>query len=115
MKTMTLLFISGALLLTIAAPVNAQEAGYHEYDQRDRYSYSNKRRTEMPRWLKRQREFRHWYRRSPYKRRRALSWARVFEIYRWERRYARRYAERRYDHRDDDRRRNEWMLRRGDW
>ena len=115
MKTMTLLFISSALLLTIAAPVNAHEAGHREYDQRDRYSYSNKRRTEMPRWLKRQREFRHWYRQSPYKRRRALSWSRVFEIYQWERRYARRHAERRNYHHDDDRRRSERMLRGSDW
>ena len=115
MKMMTLLFISGALLQTIAAPVNAHESGYHEYDQRDRYSDSNRRRKEMPRWLKRQREFRLWYRHSPYKRRRALSWARVFEIYRWERRYARRYAERRYHHYDDDRRRSERMLRGRDW
>ena len=115
MKMLTLLSLSGALLLTIAAPVNAHEAGYHEYDQRDRYSYSQKRRAQMPRWLKRQREFRHWYRHSPYKRRRALSWTKVFEIYQWERRYAHRYAERRRHHHDDDRRRSERMLRGSIW
>ena len=112
MKMMALLTISGALLLTIAAPVNAHDAGYREYDQRNRYFYSHRRRTEMPRWLKRQKEFRHWYRHSPYKRRRALSWARVFEIYQWERRYARRYVDRRhYDYYEDMRRSD----RKRDW
>ena len=114
MRMMTLLMVSGVLLLTMATPVNAHEVGYHEYDQKDRYFDSNRRRSEMPRWLKRQGEFRHWYRHSPYKRRRALSWARLFDIYQWERRYARRYAERRHHKYYDDKRRSDRTRRERD-
>ena len=105
MRIMALLSLSSALLLAIAVPVNAHEVGYQEYAQKDRYKHSYRRRSEMPRWLKRQKAFRHWYRHSRYQRRRVLSWARLFEIYEWERRYARRYDDRRhYDHYYDRRR-----------
>jgi hypothetical protein len=45
------------------------------------------RRHDMPRWLKRDRQFRHWYRRSPLRRYAQISWIQLFEIYRWERHY----------------------------
>lgn len=106
MKMMTLLMISGGLFLTMAAPVKAHEAGYYVHDQNDRYYNTYRRRSEMPRWLKRQKAFRHWYRHSRFQRRRALSWARLFEIYQWERRYTRRYDDRRHYDRHDDRRRD---------
>jgi len=106
MRMMTLLIVSGGLLLTLAAPVNAHNAGHHDYDRQDRHYYSIKRRSEMPRWLKRHQAFRHWYKRSPNKRRQSLSWARLFEIYRWEHRHARRHDNRRhYARYDDDRER----------
>ena len=115
MRMITLLIISGGLLLAMAASVNAHEAGHRDYDQRDRYYYSHSRRSEMPRWLKRQSAFRNWYLHSSYKRRRALSWARLFEIYQWQRRYARRYDDRRrYDH-YYDRRRKDRTRRNRDW
>ena len=115
MRMMTLLMVSGVLLLTMATPVNAHEAGHHEYVQKDRYQHSNRRRSQMPRWLKRQKDFRYWYRHSRYQRRRAPGWARLFEIYEWERRYARRYDDRRhYDHYYDQRRVDR-MRRNRDW
>jgi hypothetical protein len=73
----------------------------------------------MPRWLKHNRAFRHWYRHTPLKRDRRLAWNELFDIYRFERRfgrtyyrsanywndyYARRYGERDYH---DRRRRNQ--------
>ena len=63
-----------------------------------------KRRQEMPRWLKRNRHFRHWYRHSPLKHYRRIGWHQLFEIYRWERRY---FASVYYIDHDDDRRRKD--------
>ena len=79
----------------------------------------------MPRWLKHNRGFRHWYRHTPLKRDRRLAWNQLFDIYRFERRfgrnyyrsanywndyYARHYGERHgdRDHRDRRRRNQHW-------
>jgi len=69
-------------------------------------------RHEMPRWLRRDQAFRHWYRHTPLKRYRQIGWNQLYEIYRWERRYFsgryyNRYDDRRWDgyrrrHRHDD-------------
>ena len=63
------------------------------------------RRHEMPRWLKRDRQFRHWYRRSPLRHYRQISWRQLLEIYRWERRYfeSRYYVDYDHDRRWNDR------------
>jgi hypothetical protein len=90
MKTITLLLASAGLLLTMAAPVNAHEVGYREHDSSARYRHYDEQRREMPRWLKRQKSFRAWYGQSRYKHRRAISWARLYEIYSWDRRQYRR-------------------------
>ena len=97
MKIFALLYLSGGLLLAAASPANAHQPGRFAYDtyRGDRHHAVYERRREMPRWLRQQPSFRHWYRESPYQRRRALSWARLFDIYRWESRYARRHS---YDH-----------------
>jgi hypothetical protein len=112
MKSITLLIASAGLLLTLAAPVNAHDGGYREYDsstryrehdssaryrQHDssaRYRHYDERRGKMPRWLKRQTSFRAWYKHSRYKQRRAITWTRLFEIYSWEKR------QHRHRHRD---------------
>lgn len=110
MKIMASLFLSGGLLLLAASPVNAHPSGHHDYDRGDRYYYAHEVRREMPRWLKRKKAFRQWYRHSPFKYRRAITWARIYEIYRWERRYSRQHYSRHhrghdvYRDRDDDRR-----------
>lgn len=104
MKILALLIVSGGLLLTMATPANAHEYVRHEYDRGDRYYHYSGHRSDMPRWLKREKTFRKWYRHSRYKRRQTVSWARLYEIYRWERRHARRYDERyRHDHYVGDR------------
>ena len=99
MKSITLLIASAGLLLTLAAPVNAHEGGYREYDSSARYRHYDssaryrhydERRGKMPRWLKRQTSFRAWYKHSRYKQRRAITWTRLFEIYSWEKRQYRR-------------------------
>ncbi len=68
------------------------------------YQYQLWRHHEMPRWLRRDKHFRHWYRHTPLKRYRQIGWNQLFEIYRWERRYfSRGYL---IDYDDNDRRWN---------
>ncbi|MDJ0711968.1 MAG: hypothetical protein QNJ14_16385 [Woeseiaceae bacterium] len=59
---------------------------YHPYDHVD-----VRRVKHMPRWLKRNRGFRHWYRHTPLKRNKRLAWNELFYIYKWERRWGRNY------------------------
>lgn len=62
---------------------------YHRAEQR--------RSHPMPRWLKRDKSFRHWYAHTRLRWDRRLGWHQLFDIYRWERAYAHRY---RVDRRD---------------
>jgi hypothetical protein len=57
----------------------------HKYDyRRGHYGSRYKRTNEMPRWLKRNKSFRHWIRHSGLRENRRLSWNQLFDIYRWE-------------------------------
>ena len=64
-------------------------AGHGYYDVY--YDVRVHRAHAMPRWLKRKRGFRHWYRNSRYRYNRSLGWEGLWDIYRWERRHGRRY------------------------
>ncbi len=68
-----------------AAHQGADRVRAHDYG----HQFEARRYHEMPRWLKRNVRFRHWYRHSPLKRYRQIGWNQLFEIYRWERRYFR--------------------------
>ena len=96
MKTKASLpLLIGAWLFTASATATAHDGyhrdsasrGYHDvhYDVRVRRSHA------MPRWLKRDRGFRHWYRQTRYQYNRRLGWEGLWDIYRFERRYARRH------------------------
>lgn len=67
---------------------------YYYSDRRHR-SVRHYRTGKLPRWLKRERGFRNWYKHSRYRYNRRLSWQRLFDIYLWEydrrRRYYRHY------------------------
>lgn len=80
--------------------VRVYSSGYHS---------EFRRRHDMPRWLQRNRDFRHWYRRTPLADYRQISWRQLFDIYRWERRYFERRYVNDYDghrgHRNRDGRR----------
>ena len=65
--------------------------------RRDHYVSKHMRVKHMPRWLKRDRAFRHWLERSHLRRDRWLSWNQLFEIYRWELSYN-RHRHRHYRH-----------------
>ena len=99
------LLLAASLFFIDVTPAAAHQGadrvrGYH-------HGYFHEaRRHEMPRWLKRNKRFRHWYRHSPLKRYRQIGWNHLFEIYRWELRY---FGARNYIAYDGDERR-----RRGD-
>lgn len=82
-KIITVALMAGGLLL-----LDSPEAAAHD---ESRYSHYSKhyqadlhRRHQMPRWLKRDRAFRHWYKHSRLRRHSQLSWHRLFDIYQWE-------------------------------
>jgi hypothetical protein len=124
-KVMTVAVIAGGLML-----INSPEAAAHKtvhnvyqpptyYQSYERsYRRIDERRNHMPKWLKRDKSFRHWYSRTPLKHNRRLDWHELFSIYRWERSwrtsnrrngnywdeyYSYRYGERHYN-RDRSRR-----------
>ena len=88
---MTAALIAGGLML-----MHSPEAAAHK-EVRNTYhapahSYVDHRRIDhMPRWLRKDRDFRRWYRHSPLKRDRRLAWFQLYDIYRWERRWGRNY------------------------
>jgi hypothetical protein len=68
---------------------------YYDHYSRDRYRYrdyygaNDKRAKKMPRWLKHNKSFRHWFKHTRLKKNHHLSWHQLFDIYRWEFSYAR--------------------------
>jgi len=122
-KLMTAAVIAGGLML-----LNSPEAAAHREVRNDyqpsayRHVHYEARRSEhMPRWLHRDKGFRHWYRHSPLQRDRRLAWHQLFDIYRFELRfghgyrrsanywndyYALRYGERHFDRDRPDPRRD---------
>lgn len=81
-KIITVAILSSGLLL-----LDAPEAAAHE-EVRVYYPASHyggvRHVRHMPRWLKRDKAFRHWYKHTRLRRHRHLTWHRLFEIYRWE-------------------------------
>lgn len=74
-------------------------AGYHDY------GYRRPLRA-MPRWLRRNRDFRHWYFHLPHRLQRRMSWGRLYDLYLFDTRrphrsWYRRYERRRFHDNDD--------------
>lgn len=96
--------IVGLLLAASVFFIDVSPAAAHQEVNRvstygERYHAERRHADTMPRWLKRDRRFRHWYRRTPLRRFHRLGWRQLYEIYRWERNY---FAQprRRYRHYD---------------
>ena len=89
--------LAAGLLLLDAPEAAAHSEARHVYFSPAYYRAEHRRTHQMPRWLKRNKSFRHWYAHSRLKRDRRLGWHQLFEIYRWERFYTYRY---RVDRRD---------------
>ncbi len=101
-KVLITALLAGGLLLLDAPEAAAHKRGHDQQRYSDRaysrsydrdYYYRGESRYQrshkMPRWLKRDRSFRHWYKHTRLRRDRHISWNRLFDIYRWEHSYYR--------------------------
>ncbi len=93
------LLLAASLFFIDVSPAAAHHGADRANVYRDHYYVDVRQHKKMPKWLKRNKQFRHWYRHTPLKHYRRISWSQLYEIYRWERRY---FLSRRYysDHRD---------------
>ena len=99
------LLLAASLFFIDVSPAAAHQGADRVRTYNHGYDYEARRRHEMPRWLKRNRHFRHWFRNTPLRHYRQIRWQQLFEIYSWERRYFR--VDRQIAHRDFDRRRHD--------
>ncbi|MCH9694611.1 MAG: hypothetical protein K0U72_08895 [Gammaproteobacteria bacterium] len=110
-KILTTAILAGGLLLLDSPEAAAHTVvknkhrppAQHYVDHRDRDGYRGQqyrrdyydrnarhgRVGKMPRWLKKKKSFRRWYKETPLRKSRRLTWNQLFEIYRWERAYFR--------------------------
>ena len=84
-RTICSLSLGIGLFLVSAADASAHEIQYRPYIAYDHHEYGRTRL--LPRWLKRNREFQHWYRHSHYRLTRHMSWHTLYDVYRFERRH----------------------------
>lgn len=88
MKRMTFSLIVGACLFLASAPdASAHGTEYRPYIVNDHYVVGRIRH--FPTWLRRDRDFQHWYLHSRYRFTRRMSWHRIYDLYIFERRYHR--------------------------
>lgn len=106
------LLLAASFFFIDVSPATAHPAADHARGYAHGYHFEERRRHQMPRWLKRNKQFRHWYRHTPLRHYRQIRWRQLFEIYRWERRYfrtGRRLDDRNFDrHHYGDRRRDRY-------
>ncbi len=91
-RTICSLSLGIGLFLVSAADASAHEIQYRPHIVHDHYVYGRTRL--LPRWLKRNREFRHWYSHSQYRFAHHLTWHRIYDRYRFEQHY--RWTNRKY-------------------
>ena len=85
-RTICTLTVIVGLSLAAAPAAQAHERAYDHYPTRQHHVRMHRDR-HMPRWLRHDRGFRHWYRRSSLRHDHHLAWWQLFEVYRWERSY----------------------------
>lgn len=111
-KLITVAILSSGLLLLDAPDAVAHDDIRLSYPA-SYYGGEARHVRQMPRWLKRDKAFRHWYKHTRLRRHRHLTWHRLYDIYQWEslQRRAHRRADRfaadpnHYRHHDRDHRR----------
>jgi len=123
-KIITVALIAGGLLLLDSPEAAAHKEVRTVYQPSAHYRVEHRRVRHMPRWLKRDRAFHRWYKRTHLRKYRRMSWNRLYEMYLWERVYASRHHRgdhhyrnddyRNYDRRDHDRRGDDRYDDRGD-
>lgn len=84
------------LLASALTLVSAPEASAHAVHYIAHVGYGGPYvvRHAYPRWLYHHHDFHRWYRRSPYRYDHYLSWHRLYDIYRYERKFSRPYRHR---------------------
>ena len=96
LKSICTLAVVGSLCLAAAPTASAHERGYDHYSPRQLHVHVHRDR-HMPRWLRQDRDFRHWYRHTSRRHDHRLAWWQLYEIYRWERAYRHDHGRRHYD------------------
>jgi len=99
------LIVLGGLLLGATQTAVAHSRAYDHHVPSQRYHVNVHRHDSMPRWLRKNRDFRGWYRHSSLRHNYDLRWWQLYEIYRWEKQYDSRrrrhraayYGNRNYD------------------
>jgi hypothetical protein len=84
-RTILSLLFGAGLVLLVAADASAHEVEYRPYYVANHYVYARTRY--FPDWLQRNREFQRWYMHSHYRFERHVSWPRLYDVYRFERRH----------------------------
>ena len=88
MKRTICSLIFGACLFLAGAPdASAHNTGHRQYIVHDNYVYGRTR--SVPGWLKRNREFQHWYLHSRNRFMRRMTWRRIYDLYLFEQRHRR--------------------------
>ncbi len=84
-RTVWSLILGMGLMLANVPDALAHKAEYRPYIVYDHYAYGGSRH--FPRWLRKDREFQRWYLYGHYRVNRHLSGHRLYDIYKYERRY----------------------------
>ena len=84
-RTISSLIIGTSLFLAGATDASAHKTDYRSYVVHRQYSSSHTRT--FPGWLRRDREFQHWYLNTRYRAMPRLSWQRLYNIYCFDKRY----------------------------
>jgi hypothetical protein len=102
-KSIGTLTVICTLCLGASPAASAHDRSHDRYASPHHQHVIIHREPHMPRWLRRDRGFRAWYRRTALRHDVYLAWPQLFAIYRWERRYDHRhdhavhYGSRRHD------------------
>jgi len=84
-RTAWSLILGMGLMLANVPEASAHKIEYRPYVVYDHYTYARSRH--FPRWLRKDRDFQRWYLYSNYRTNRHMSWHRLFDIYKYERRH----------------------------
>jgi hypothetical protein len=83
-KIIAVAIAAGGLLFLGSPEAAAHTEVRFSYEPSTYYRYDVRRTHAMPRWLRRDKAFRHWYKHTPLRKHKHLTWHRLFSIYRWE-------------------------------
>jgi len=75
------------ILLCAGQPAEANGTRNHAYESQGHHQRAAYQHRHMPRWLWKKKGFRRWYSSTPPRLRHRLTWPRLYDAYRWERRH----------------------------